>query len=39
MPANLSAAYEMPVYVIPHPIHGAPLVLPQGAPAPAGPLG
>ncbi|MBL8058981.1 MAG: heme ABC transporter ATP-binding protein [Anaerolineales bacterium] len=30
-PANLTAAYDVPVYVIPHPIHGAPLVLPDGA--------
>ena len=29
-PANLSAAYEIPVMVIPHPLHGAQLVLPDG---------
>jgi iron complex transport system ATP-binding protein len=29
-PAHLSAAYGLPVAVIPHPTHGAPLVLPDG---------
>lgn len=29
-PGNLSVAYEWPVHVIPHPLHGAPLVLPDG---------
>ncbi len=32
-PANLTQAYDVPVYVIPHPLHGAPLVLPDGAQA------
>lgn len=29
-PAHLSAAYGLPITVIPHPIHGGPLVLPDG---------
>ncbi len=29
-PAHLSAAYGLPIIVMPHPIHGTPLVLPDG---------
>jgi iron complex transport system substrate-binding protein len=28
--AHLSAAYDLPVHVIPHPVYGSPLVLPDG---------
>ena len=31
---NLSAIYQVPVHVIPHPEHGAPLVLPLRSPPP-----
>lgn len=31
--AHLSAAYDLPVHVIPHPLHGTPLVLPDGTTA------
>ncbi len=38
-PGNLSRAYDIPIYVISHPLHGAPLVLPDGAsPRPGQPV-